>query len=349
MFLNNSIFSKYRQSLYKALVFKNSFNFGRFFNLLKTALNFKKKRLSLDSFPRYATVEITNVCNLSCPHCPTGTKLSTRPKSFMSLGNFKKVADELADYVFGMNLGPNGEPFLHPDIFAMIDYLNTKKVSSFLSSNFNSISEENIKKIVSSKLKIINIGIDGATAESYSQYRRGGDFDKVINNLKLLVAERNKQKSKWPFIIWQFLVMKTNEAEIDSARKLAREIGVDQIAFDMPFIPLPEYWFFGRQSEIDSEAQAFFPSQEQYRLPADDSFIKNCHLPWKEIHVLVDGTVVPCCRLVEMGINFGNILDQPLKEIWNNKFYQQIRESLKIQKKDSCCSQCLRSLESLKH
>ena len=345
MLLNNSILSKYRQGLYKALVFSNSFSSKRFINLVKTAFNFRRKLTLIDSFPRYATMEITNICNLNCPHCPTGTKLSIRPKSFMTLNDFKKAVDKLSDYIFGMNLGPNGEPFLHPEIFEMIDYLNSKNVSSFLSSNFNSVSEEQIKKIVSNRLKIINVGIDGASGQSYSKYRRGGDFDRVIKNLKFLVAEKKRQKSRWPFIIWQFLVMKTNEGEIDQARKLAQEIGVDQIAFDMPFIPLPEYWFFGKRDEIAKEAEAFFPSEEKYKLVATDPFIRNCHLPWKEIHVLVDGTVVPCCRLVEMGVNFGNILEQSLEEIWNNDFYKQIRKSLKLQNGDSYCHKCLQSLK----
>lgn len=38
-------------------------------------------------------------------------------------------------------------------------------------------------------------------------------------------------RSKTPFIIFQFLVVKPNEHQVDEIKKLAKEIGVDQVRF----------------------------------------------------------------------------------------------------------------------
>lgn len=38
-------------------------------------------------------------------------------------------------------------------------------------------------------------------------------------------------RSKTPFIIFQFLVVKPNEHQVEEIKKLAKEIGVDQVRF----------------------------------------------------------------------------------------------------------------------
>ena len=48
------------------------------------------------SHPYYITLELTNICNLSCPQCPTGQKKFGRKPSIMPLNKFKNLVDQLA-------------------------------------------------------------------------------------------------------------------------------------------------------------------------------------------------------------------------------------------------------------
>lgn len=66
--------------------------------------------------PLFATINVTGRCNLSCPYC----FFTPRPRGAMTARDFQRVADELSDLgVFFINVS-GGEPFLHPDIGAIL-------------------------------------------------------------------------------------------------------------------------------------------------------------------------------------------------------------------------------------
>jgi MoaA/NifB/PqqE/SkfB family radical SAM enzyme len=83
------------------------------------------------------------------------------------------------------------------------------------------------------------VSCDGVDQESYGRYRVGGSFEQVLENLRWLVAHRRGRR---PFLVWQYLVMKHNEAQMARARELATEVGVDLLLFvpinlcDTPFV-----------------------------------------------------------------------------------------------------------------
>jgi MoaA/NifB/PqqE/SkfB family radical SAM enzyme len=65
------------------------------------------------------------------------------------------------------------------------------------------------------------ISIDGTTQEVYEQYRVGGKLEKVLQGARRVVKWKKELKSRTPFIIFQFLVVKPNEHQIEELRKLA--------------------------------------------------------------------------------------------------------------------------------
>jgi len=75
------------------------------------------------------------------------------------------------------------------------------------------------------------ISIDGTTQETYSSYRIGGNLEKVIEGAKNIVKWKKELKSKTPHIIFQFLVVKPNEHQIEDVKRLGKEIGVDEVRF----------------------------------------------------------------------------------------------------------------------
>src|SRR3990170_8283578 len=60
--------------------------------------------------------------------------------------------------------------------------------------------------------------IDGATAESYVKYRRRGDFDKAIRNLRFAVDEKRAGGRDIPFINWRYILFTHNDSEGEMQR-----------------------------------------------------------------------------------------------------------------------------------
>ena len=107
-----------------------------------------------------------------------------------------------------------------------------------VSSNFQHFSEAAAEQLISSGLDILILSIDGASQESYEKYRIGGNFRNVIDHISLLVKKKRERGSTTPYICWQFLVMKHNEHEVETAKKMAEELGVDSVTIDHAYLPV---------------------------------------------------------------------------------------------------------------
>lgn len=318
------------------------------------AINLALVKLSkLLRFPRVLgmpltlMIEPTNFCNLRCPLCPTGTGLLGRKKDSMSFEQFKYVLDELGPYIIHLRLWNWGEPLLNKDIYKMISYAKKYKIFVNTSTNSYFLDKEAAKRLVSSGLDEIIVSLDGASEKTYNKYRKSGNFAKVIEAMKTLVEEKKRLGSKTPYIKLQFIIMRHNEHEIEKVKKLAKDIGVDNL-------------FFKTVGTMDS---AVYESVEKY-LPINKRFRRydieqgkiktrdmrnSCDYLWEETTINVDGSVVPCCRDAHSSYIFGNVFKQPFKDIWNNEKYTAFRKQVLQNKKIiGLCKQCPGSKEEFK-
>jgi radical SAM protein with 4Fe4S-binding SPASM domain len=257
-----------------------------------------------------------------------------RSKGMMRLEDFIKIIDCLGPYLLYAEFQNWGEPLLHKDIYKMVSYAKNFGVYTLLSTNFQYFDKNSAEAMVNSKLDRLIVSIDGISQESYEKYRRGGDFCRAVENIKILINKKKKMKSRLPFVTWQYLVFRHNEGELSLAKKIADEVGVDQLAYSSAFIA------------VDSaEYRDWLPIQERYRRydltkefnvsAGASSFLKPsmnviCNWPWQAIVVNWDGSVSPCCGVFLEEDDFGNFFSQcSFKKLWNNSNYQTARYFLR--------------------
>lgn len=322
----------------------------RLANHYATCFQMLIKKDKIFGYPTHLVADITNRCNLQCPLCPTGTGVPGRKKGMMPFPTFKKIIDEIGKYLISIDLFNWGEPLLNKDIYEMITYAHERNIVTSVSTNFQYFSEESAGKMISSGLDILILSIDGASQESYEKYRIGGNFQKVIENISILVEKKRERKCNHPYIAWQFLVMKHNEHEVEAAKKIAGELGVDNIMIDPAYFPvatreeamkwLPEDSRYHRYNleELEKKWQAMERRQETERqrdLPqkydkhnGGQQDLKrriNCTWLWTQTTINWDGSVSPCCAIYDPCEDFGDISSTSLKEIWNNEKYRESR------------------------
>jgi MoaA/NifB/PqqE/SkfB family radical SAM enzyme len=126
----------------------------------------------------------------------------------MSFDNFRRIIDELGAYLYRVDLHNWGEPLLNDEIYRMISYARARNIEVRVSSNLNVIDQVKAEKLVKSGLDVLIVSLDGASQETYMQYRVGGRFDKVLNSIKMVTEIKKELSASKPFIIWQFLVMR---------------------------------------------------------------------------------------------------------------------------------------------
>src|SRR5690606_10771004 len=170
-------------------------------------------------------------CNLGCPECPSGLKQFTRAEGNLKPDFYKKVIDEVQHHAFYLNFYFQGEPYINPNFLEMVAYAYSKKIYTATSTNAHFLTPKKAEETIKSGLSRLTISIDGTTQETYESYRKGGSLEKVLEGRKSIIAAQEALKSKTPYVIFQFLVVKPNQHLIEDAKAVAANLGVDEIRF----------------------------------------------------------------------------------------------------------------------
>ncbi len=288
--------------------------------------------------PISVSFEPTTACNLRCPECPSGLRAFTRETGMLDEGFFKATIDELNRDIMYLIFYFQGEPYLNPKFLEMVKYASDKNIYTATSTNAHYLNDENARKTVESGLDRLIISIDGTTQETYEAYRIGGSLEKVLEGTKNIIKWKKELKSSTPHTIFQFLVVKPNEHQIEDLKKLAKEYGVDEIGLKTAQI---------YDHEHGSDLLPTIDKYSRYKQQPDGTYvIKNkllnhCWKLWHSCVITWDGKVVPCCFDKDATHRMGDLKQETFTELWQNDNYQQFRASLiKARSEIDICTNC---------
>lgn len=321
--------------------------FRRLWNWIKQEISYPssyllKKPLIL-AYPSSFSLEPTNHCNLNCPECPAGAQTMKRAKGFIAPEVYKPAIDQLAEHAMYLILYFQGEPFLHPQIFDIIQYARSKNLFVVISTNAHHLDQEKSQKLVNSGLNKMIVSLDGADQETYEAYRQGGDISRVMQGIQNVIEAKKNLNSREPLVEIQFLVLGTNEHQITDIQKLSKKLKVDQLS--LKTAQIYEY----------QDGNKFIPRNDKYsryrRLESGKYEIKmriknRCYRMWTSCVITFDGQVVPCCFDKDASFSMGNIKEFPFKNIWNSKKYQNFRKRILTDRKGiEMCRNCTEGLK----
>ena len=319
-----------------------SFTFNRIFNVFKLYLSFILSRITKKSFvlgsPFALSIEPTTTCNLGCPECPSGLRQFTRKTGNLTPEINKKIIDELKSNLTYINYYFQGEPYINRHLFEMIKYANQNNIYCSTSTNGHFLTDKNCKKTIESGLKRLIISIDGVDQKSYENYRINGDFSKVIAGTKNIIKWKEKLNSQTPHIIFQFLVVKTNEHLIDEIKALSKSLKINELR-----LKTAQLYEFKKGNPL-------MPTNDQYsryKLNEDGEYeLKNklynhCWRMWSSAVVTVNGEIVPCCFDKDAVNKIGNLNTEKFKAIWNSQSYNKFRTLILKGRNDiEICKNC---------
>jgi hypothetical protein len=199
-----------------------------------------QRGLDVGRHPGRMFIECTAACNISCHEaiCAPETGITkTRQAGMLDFDVFTKVIDEVGPSLYRIDFFNYGEAFLHKRAVEMCEYIKTHHPHIYLytSTNGGAFTEESARRLVHSGIDEVTFSIDGATPESYVQYRGRGKFDVAMRNLRAMVDEKRKAGRDLPYLNWRYILFKWNDsdAEMDLARRMAQEIGVDRLCWEI--------------------------------------------------------------------------------------------------------------------
>jgi len=150
-------------------------------------------------YPMMIILDLTNVCNFECPHCPQPA-MASKPgyrASYLDFDAYTRIIDEIADTdVRFIRFTGNGEPLLHKRFLDMIAYAKEKTtIPLVLTTNGSLLDADRSARLLDLGMDVIDVSLDAFTRKSFEKVRKGGNYHQVISNLHTLLYLREKTRS----------------------------------------------------------------------------------------------------------------------------------------------------------
>ena len=145
-----------------------------------------------------------------------------------------------------------------------------------------------------------------------------------------------------------FIIILTNEPEIDQVRNALQQISRDPVAVNVYEIDEPcdakkiilrkqQSYYQYNSSDLVKMNMEDLSTREKFLLTESKTF---CIYPWIHLHAYPTGEAYPCCH-AEMSVGqIGNCRQTPLKEMWNNNKQRQLRMDMLTETPNPTCGRC---------
>jgi MoaA/NifB/PqqE/SkfB family radical SAM enzyme len=247
-------------------------------------------------------------------------------KGYLQFSDFKNFVQN-NKFIKGIELSNSGEIFLNPDLIYILEYAFKNNIALYARNgvNFNTVSDEILQALVRFRFRNLTIAIDGASQEIYSLYRVKGNFDTVIANIKKINEYKEKYNSKFPELIWQYILMEHNENDIIKVKAMAKELKMNmrfQLAWDSEYIPK------NREILMKETGLKYLTRKEKREKQKGGIYNRSmCHQLWKSPQINWDGRLLGCCGVYmdDFGVN---VFEVGLKKAVNSDNYKYAKKML---------------------
>ncbi|CAA7615916.1 putative Molybdopterin cofactor synthesis protein A [Magnetospirillum sp. LM-5] len=268
--------------------------------------------------PTIVRIELTNQCNLSCPHCrhhalekkQTGNYHEYyRSEIQMTHEQVDSLVDEIAEWRPSVTLNVANEPLVATTFRHAAERVKQKGLAGTFNTNGLLIDEDLARFLVDIGFDSVNVSVDAATPETLKKARGFARLDKLVEKVELLLKVRG-------------------------AKPLPR-VGVTFVETDYNYQEIPaflEFWksrvdlirVTGYIQDLRPDIERINPTLHRDMLPERIP----CKQLFRDIVIRANGDVTPCVVTSEQpDIVVGNIFrDGGVRAVWNSPRFRELRE-----------------------
>ena len=275
-------------------------------NRLRDQLEHKKTAIqsNIAKVPRLLMLEVNNACNLKCVMCYNPDMI--RSKGTMPLEMGLRAINEAADMgIKEVTFYTVGEPLIYRHLETLIKEAKRLNLYCYLTSNGLLLNQETSEMFCEQGLDSFKFSIDGANKDEYEAIRVNGNFDKLLEKVKLLKDTRDRMGSNLK-IICATVLTELNKNSTEDFKKL--------------FGPLSDEIFVSEMTnqggKMDLNSIKEFGDQE----------FSPCRILWDRIVICYDGKITACCIDFDAELTYDDYNKTSLSEAWNNQVIMKWRE-----------------------
>jgi MoaA/NifB/PqqE/SkfB family radical SAM enzyme len=345
-------------------------------NILLARHHLLRRSSIVRSRPIGLIVDPSNVCELACPGCVHSTRSEALQifdwrKGTLPQDRFSSLLKTYGPYAIGVYFCNYGEPLLNLRTPQLVRLAKSYLLQTALSTSL-SVKKFDADAYVACGLDYMVLSIDGASQAVYERFRRNGNLEMVLENVRRIVEAKKKFARKTPILSWNFLAFEHNVHEIPEASRLAKRLGVDQFRVVRPFevtwddpeiraaVIQPEVRRFTWTARIGIAAnwnpfpgdlpaseisQAFGEPWDCVGAGSGGDKGHTCHWLYKNMAMDAGGRVMPCCAAPgpDRDLVFAQF-DQSAGDPFNSAKYRMARsyfaQDRMAEAGDPFCAQC---------
>lgn len=291
--------------------------------------------------PESLMVEPSGACNLRCPLCPTGLKVTKRDGYTLSPQDFERALGWFRYTLRTITFWNYGEPFLNRDLAKMVAIASRNGIRSRISTNGHFLEGPLLDDVLAAGLSQLIVSVDTPDAALYGRYRVRGDFERVVRGFRHAAARKRALGARTE-IIAQYMLMSGSE-DVDSIIAHGEALGADKVVVKTigigSSVPQPSDRDWALLPEADEFNRYVSRDDVRAKLNWEDS---RCSYIWRRMVLNSDGACVPCCRDQLAQFELGTIKGGgTLASVWNGAGYRRYRREIRAtQKKEVMCQRC---------
>lgn len=288
-------------------------------------------------------IELSDICGLNCGFCPSVKGM----RGAMSVEKFgiiaKKVAGVGRIYTFHLL----GDPLVLPNLKDFIKLANAHKMTLELTTSGFYMSEKNTQFLLESEnIRQINLSLMAFLAQkklNLNEY-----FAPILRFLRLHLAQNSQ--SFVNLRLWNLganftppfennAIYSLLEREFDT--KIQKNAHKNRLENRIILHQSELFCWAGTKADDLGVQKEFVDLQGERNAPKVPCVKGSCHALRKQIGILSDGTVVPCCMDTNGVMGLGNLFTQELSEILANKRAVAMKKGFERSEfTEKLCQQC---------
>jgi len=269
------------------------------------------------AFPSQIIIDATELCNLSCTHCPhpefkrsahyAGRSLSAA----LSARAVSEVAEAGRGHVQYVRFASDGEPLLHRAIFEMVaDAVRRSGTFVSLTTNGTLLTEARVEALLATGVHLVDISIDAFSAETYARVRVRGDLNVTRANVERLIA-RARASGAPTRVAVSYIEQPDNLHETDDFRRFWSDAGAHSVAI----------------RRLHSASGAVIRVAEVMRRQAASAERRPCVYPWERVVLTPRGTLAFCPSDWTGGSSLVPYETTTIAELWRSERYAALRRA----------------------
>ena len=273
-------------------------------------------RLTAD-FPSQINMDITEVCNLACTHCPHPdfSKSEHYGGRHLDLLLNEKMIEEVRQHGKGLTkyirYASNGEPLAHPNGYDMIQSaVDHSGVYVTLTTNGKIMNEKRTQRLLDSGVHMIDISIDAFKPETYAQIRVKGNLDVTRGNVLRLLQWVRESKAKTKVVV-SFVEQPQNTQEVSDFESYWKDQGVSFVVI--------------RRLHSCSGAKQDLANVRRSTLL--EASRKPCLYPWERIVINARGDLAFCPSDWVHGSYVADYRKTTILSEWQGAIYKSLRQA----------------------